>query len=90
MTGSEGAHFRLLDVLREKLPYPELKRAVREQRELVAPALIPIDKASCARREMVEVSRRVGLILAVACFVVGYREDGAGARRRAFAPPAAH
>ena len=37
----------LLNVLREKLAYPELKRAVREQRELFKPTAILVeDKAS--------------------------------------------
>ena len=45
--GLKGPNFWLLNVLRKKLAYPELKRAVREQRELFAPAVILIeDKAS--------------------------------------------
>src|SRR5271156_6329665 len=45
--GLKGPNFWLLNVLRKKLAYPELKRAVREQRDLFAPAVILIeDKAS--------------------------------------------
>jgi predicted phage terminase large subunit-like protein len=45
--GLKGPNFWLLNVLRKKLAYPELKRAVREQRELFSPAVILIeDKAS--------------------------------------------
>jgi predicted phage terminase large subunit-like protein len=45
--GLKGPNFWLLNVLRKKLAYPELKRAVREQSELFAPAVILIeDKAS--------------------------------------------
>jgi predicted phage terminase large subunit-like protein len=45
--GLKGPNFWLLNVLRKKLAYPELKRAVREQSEAFAPAVILIeDKAS--------------------------------------------
>jgi phage terminase large subunit-like protein len=45
--GLKGANFWLLNVLRKKLAYPELKRAIREQSELFRPAVILIeDKAS--------------------------------------------
>jgi predicted phage terminase large subunit-like protein len=45
--GLKGPNFWLLNVLRKKLAYPELKRAVREQSELFSPTVILIeDKAS--------------------------------------------
>jgi predicted phage terminase large subunit-like protein len=45
--GLKGPNFWLLNVLRKKLAYPDLKRAVREQSEAFAPAVILIeDKAS--------------------------------------------
>ena len=45
--GLKGPNFWLLNVLRKKLAYPELKRAVREQRELFKPTAILVeDKAS--------------------------------------------
>jgi predicted phage terminase large subunit-like protein len=45
--GMKGPNFWLLNVLRKKLAYPELKRAVREQRELFKPTAILVeDKAS--------------------------------------------
>src|SRR6202041_2469514 len=45
--GLKGPNLWLLNVLRKKLAYPELKRAVREQHELFEPAVILIeDKAS--------------------------------------------
>jgi predicted phage terminase large subunit-like protein len=45
--GLEGPNFYLLNVLRKKLTYPELKRAVFEQSEMFEPTVILIeDKAS--------------------------------------------
>jgi predicted phage terminase large subunit-like protein len=45
--GLQGPNFWLLHVFRKRLGYPELRRAVREQSELFAPAVILIeDKAS--------------------------------------------
>jgi len=45
--GIKGPHFYLLNVLRKKLAYPDLKRAVAEQRALFNPTVILIeDKAS--------------------------------------------
>jgi predicted phage terminase large subunit-like protein len=45
--GLKGPNFWLLNVLRKKLAYPELKRSVREQRELFKPTAILVeDKAS--------------------------------------------
>jgi predicted phage terminase large subunit-like protein len=45
--GLKGPNFWLLNVLRKKFAYPELKRAVREQGELFKPAVILVeDKAS--------------------------------------------
>ncbi|MGA9550220.1 MAG: phage terminase large subunit [Rhodomicrobium sp.] len=45
--GLKGSHFYLLHVLRKKLAYPDLKRAVAEQRALFNPTVILIeDKAS--------------------------------------------
>jgi predicted phage terminase large subunit-like protein len=45
--GIKGPHFYLLDVLRKKLGYPSLKRAVAEQHALFNPTVILIeDKAS--------------------------------------------
>jgi hypothetical protein len=38
---AKGPNFWLLNVLRKKLGYPEMKRAVREQSELFAPRSIP-------------------------------------------------
>ena len=45
--GVKGPHFYLLNVLRKKLDFPNLKRAVREQGDLFSPTTILIeDKAS--------------------------------------------
>jgi predicted phage terminase large subunit-like protein len=45
--GLSGAKFYLLNVLRKKLAYPELKRAVKEQRAAFSPSVILVeDKAS--------------------------------------------
>ena len=45
--GIKGGHFHLLNVLRKKLGYPDLKRAVREQHQLFGASTILIeDKAS--------------------------------------------
>jgi predicted phage terminase large subunit-like protein len=45
--GVKGSHFYLLNVLRKKLAYPDLKRAVHEQHQLFNPSVILIeDKAS--------------------------------------------
>ena len=45
--GLKGTNFCLLNVLRKKLDYPGLKRAVREQNELFSPNVVLIeDKAS--------------------------------------------
>jgi predicted phage terminase large subunit-like protein len=45
--GLKGPNLYLINVLRRKLPYPDLKRAVREQNDLFNPAVILIeDKAS--------------------------------------------
>ena len=45
--GVKGSHFYLLNVLRKKLAYPDLKRAVAEQRAMFNPSVILIeDKAS--------------------------------------------
>jgi predicted phage terminase large subunit-like protein len=45
--GVKGSHFYLLNVLRKKLAYPDLKRAVQEQSDLFKPTVILIeDKAS--------------------------------------------
>ena len=45
--GIKGSHFYLLNVLRKKLAYPDLKRAVVEQRALFNPTVILIeDRAS--------------------------------------------
>ena len=45
--GIKGPHFYLLNVLRKKLDFPNLKRAVREQGDLFSPTTILIeDKAS--------------------------------------------
>jgi predicted phage terminase large subunit-like protein len=45
--GVKGPNFYLLNVLRKKLAYPDLKRAVREQKGMFAPTVILVeDKAS--------------------------------------------
>jgi predicted phage terminase large subunit-like protein len=45
--GGDGPRFYLLNVLRKKLAYPDLKRAVQEQHQLFNPSVILIeDKAS--------------------------------------------
>ena len=45
--GIKGKDIYLLDVLRRRLEYPELKRAVREQYERLKPSVVLIeDKAS--------------------------------------------
>jgi len=55
--GVKDSHFYLLNVLRKKLAYPDLKRAVVEQRALFNPSVILIeDKASGTQliRELIE------------------------------------
>jgi predicted phage terminase large subunit-like protein len=45
--GRQGPHFYLLNILRKKLDFPNLKRAVREQADLFSTTTILIeDKAS--------------------------------------------
>jgi predicted phage terminase large subunit-like protein len=45
--GVQGKNLYLIDVLRRRMEYPDLKRAVREQYERFAPAVVLIeDKAS--------------------------------------------
>jgi len=48
--GIRGKELYLIDVLRQRLEYPELKRAVREQYERFMPGVVLIeDKASSAQ-----------------------------------------
>ena len=54
----KGPHFYLLNVLRKKLDFPNLKRAVREQADLFSPTTILIeDKAPGTR--LIQASSRL-------------------------------
>lgn len=68
--GIKSKHFYLLNVLRKKFGYPELKRAVLEQSRLFAPGVILIeDKASGT--QLIQELREAGLYKAIR-----YRPEG--------------